>query len=83
VDDKYQYSCENSENNVHGWISLQHDELVGFWMITPSNEFDNGGPIKQDLISHVNPLTLFMFVSTHYAGKEVIMSFQQGDTYKK
>ncbi|KAL1327454.1 hypothetical protein HN51_037503 [Arachis hypogaea] len=83
VDDKYQYSCENSENNVHGWISLQPDESVGFWMITPSNEFRNGGPIKQDLTSHVGPFTLSMFVSTHYAGKEVTMSFQQGDTYKK
>ncbi|KAL1365474.1 hypothetical protein AAHE18_03G290900 [Arachis hypogaea] len=83
VDDKYQYSCENSENNVHGWISLQPDEPMGFWIITPSNEFRNGGPIKQDLTSHVGPFTLSMFVSTHYAGKEVTMSFQQGDTYKK
>ncbi|MED6132087.1 hypothetical protein PIB30_015874 [Stylosanthes scabra] len=83
VDDKYQYSCENSDNNVHGWISLQYDQPVGFWMITPSNEFRNGGPIKQDLTSHVGPFTLSMFVSTHYAGKEVTMSFQQGEAYKK
>ncbi|KAJ1380209.1 Rhamnogalacturonate lyase [Sesbania bispinosa] len=39
VDDKYQYSIENTDNN--------------------------------------------MFVSTHYAGKEVTMSFQEGETYKK
>jgi len=24
-----------------------------------------------------------MFMSTHYAGKEVTMAFQQGETYKK
>lgn len=24
-----------------------------------------------------------MFVSTHYAGKEVTMAFQEGETYKK
>ncbi|XP_004509710.1 uncharacterized protein [Cicer arietinum] len=81
VDDKYQYSCENRYNTVHGWISF--DANVGFWMITPSNEFRNGGPIKQDLTSHVGPITLSMFVSTHYAGKEVTMAFEEGETYKK
>ncbi|XP_061376076.1 probable rhamnogalacturonate lyase C isoform X2 [Gastrolobium bilobum] len=83
VDDKYQYSCENTDNTVHGWISLDPDAPVGFWMITPSNEFRNAGPIKQDLTSHVGPFTLSMFVSTHYAGKEVTMAFQEGETYKK
>ena len=58
VDDKYQYSIENQDNNVHGWISLGSDAPVGFWMISPSNEFRNAGPIKQDLTSHVGPFTL-------------------------
>jgi len=58
VDDKYQYSCENTDNTVHGWIGFDSDPPVGFWMITPSNEFRNGGPIKQDLTSHVGPITL-------------------------
>ncbi|KAK7250632.1 hypothetical protein RIF29_33178 [Crotalaria pallida] len=83
VDDKYQYSCENRDNSVHGWISVDSDAPVGFWMITPSNEFRNGGPVKQDLTSHVGPFTLNMFVSTHYAGKEVTMAFEEGETYKK
>ncbi|KAE9597960.1 putative rhamnogalacturonan endolyase [Lupinus albus] len=83
VDDKYQYSCENIDNTVHGWIDVDSDSPVGFWMITPSNEFRNGGPIKQDLTSHVGPITLSMFVSTHYAGKEVTMEFKDGETYKK
>ncbi|KAL5063332.1 hypothetical protein RYX36_025069 [Vicia faba] len=83
VDDKYQYSCENTNNNVHGWINFDSDIPVGFWLITPSNEFRNGGPIKQDLTSHVGPITLSMFVSTHYAGKEVTMAFEEGETYKK
>ncbi|WJX93513.1 rhamnogalacturonan endolyase [Trifolium repens] len=83
VDDKYQYSCENTDNTVHGWISFDSDAPIGFWMITPSNEFRNGGPTKQDLTSHVGPYTLSMFVSTHYAGKEVTMAFQDGETYKK
>lgn len=81
VDDKYQYSCENQYNNVHGWIC--GDPPVGFWLITPSNEFRTAGPVKQDLTSHVGPITLSMFVSTHYAGKEVGMKFQGGRPWKK
>jgi hypothetical protein len=27
-------------------------------MITPSNEFRTGGPVKQDLTSHAGPVTL-------------------------
>ncbi|XP_028769118.1 rhamnogalacturonate lyase B-like isoform X1 [Neltuma alba] len=83
VDDKYQYSCENKDNRVHGWISFDSKAPVGFWMITPSDEFRNAGPTKQDLTSHVGPITLSMFVSTHYGGKEVTMAFQEGETYKK
>ncbi|CAA7035944.1 unnamed protein product [Microthlaspi erraticum] len=56
VDDKYMYSMEDGDNKVHGWISS--DQRVGFWMITPSDEFRVCGPIKQDLTSHVGPTTL-------------------------
>ncbi|KAJ1382159.1 Rhamnogalacturonate lyase [Sesbania bispinosa] len=83
VDDKYQYSIENIDNNVNGWIATDSRPTIGFWILTPSNEFRNCGPIKQDLTSHVGPTALSMFVSTHYAGKEVTMSFQEGETYKK
>jgi len=63
VDDKYQYSCENKDNRVHGWIS--ENPTVGFWIITPSDEFRAGGPLKQDLTSHVGPTVLsvsFLFL---------------------
>jgi len=56
VDDKYHYSCENKDNRVHGWIS--ENPTVGFWMITASDEFRAGGPLKQDLTSHVGPTVL-------------------------
>ena len=56
VDDKYQYSCEDQYNNVHGWISS--DPPIGFWQITPSDEFRTGGPLKQNLTSHVGPTML-------------------------
>ncbi|KAF8404746.1 hypothetical protein HHK36_009635 [Tetracentron sinense] len=81
VDDKYQYSCEDRNNRVHGWISF--DPPVGFWMITPSDEFRTGGPLKQDLTSHVGPTTLSMFVSTHYAGEDLGMKFKNGEPWKK
>ncbi|XP_038882453.1 probable rhamnogalacturonate lyase B [Benincasa hispida] len=81
VDDKYQYSLENMENKVHGWESSEPH--VGFWMITSSDEFRTAGPVKQDLTSHVGPTTLSMFVSTHYAGKEVSMRFGEGEAWKK
>lgn len=56
VDDKYEYSCESKDIGVHGWISA--DPLIGFWQITPSNEFRTGGPLKQFLTSHVGPTNL-------------------------
>ncbi|KAM3237643.1 hypothetical protein P3S67_012051 [Capsicum chacoense] len=81
VDDKYQYSCDNKDNKVHGWISM--DPPVGFWQITPSDEFRSGGPVKQDLTSHVGPTTLAIFLSPHYAGRDLIPRFAHGETWKK
>ncbi|VFQ99677.1 unnamed protein product [Cuscuta campestris] len=56
VDDKYQYSLENKDIKVHGWISP--NPHVGFWIITGADEFRSGGPIRQDLTSHVGPTAL-------------------------
>ncbi|KAL3514296.1 hypothetical protein ACH5RR_027013 [Cinchona calisaya] len=81
VDDKYQYSLENKDNRVHGWICF--DPPVGFWQITPSNEFRTGGPPKQDLASHVNPTTLAIFVTSHYAGEDLLVKFEDGEVWKK
>ncbi|KAL8152956.1 hypothetical protein V2J09_010716 [Rumex salicifolius] len=81
VDDKYQYSCEDRYNKMHGWVCF--DPSVGLWMITPSNEYRTAGPLKQDLTSHTGPITLAMFHSNHYAGLDLIMSFNQGEAWKK
>ena len=64
VDDKYQYSCDNKDSHVHGWICM--DPQVGFWLITPSNEFRSGGPLKQNLTSHVGPTTLAVSSLSHH-----------------
>ncbi|KAL4558974.1 hypothetical protein LXL04_031100 [Taraxacum kok-saghyz] len=83
VDDKYQYSCETNDLKVHGWIST--DPSIGFWQITPSNEFRTGGPTKQELTSHVGPINLAvrMFVSAHYGGNDLVIKFDEGEPWKK
>ncbi|KAL8145397.1 uncharacterized protein LOC141706961 [Apium graveolens] len=81
VDDKYQYSCENENLKVHGWISMAPP--VGFWQITPSDEFRSGGPVKQNLTSHVGPTCLAVFLSGHYAGDDLCPKIGQGEYWKK
>ncbi|CAB4297831.1 unnamed protein product [Prunus armeniaca] len=83
VDDKYQYSIENKNNRVHGWISTVTDPPMGFWQITPSEEFKSGGPLKQCLTSHVGPITLAIFHSTHYSGADLILQFGPNEPWKK
>ncbi|XP_047316241.1 probable rhamnogalacturonate lyase B [Impatiens glandulifera] len=81
VDDKYEYSLNNEDNRLHGWIS--REKGVGFWIITPSNEFRTGGPLKRDLTSHCGPTALSMFVSTHYTGLPLAMHFENNEPWKK
>lgn len=56
VDDKYQYSMDNKDAGVHGWISSH--PIIGFWIIFPSHEFRNGGPTKQNFTAHTGPACL-------------------------
>jgi hypothetical protein len=83
VDDKYQYSLENEDNKVHGWISA--DPPVGFWIITPSNEFRTGGPIKQDLTSHAGPIALSVssphlsYLTTTYLSSCFVLFYNSRD----
>lgn len=57
VDDKYQYSEDNKDGGVHGWISSSPNN-IGFWIVFPSYEFRNGGPTKQNLTVHTGPTCL-------------------------
>ncbi|CAG7898889.1 unnamed protein product [Brassica rapa] len=81
VDDKYQYSCEVKDNKVHGWISTKSN--VGFWLISPSGEYRSGGPVKQELTSHVGPTTLTTFISQHYVGPDMETRYKTGEAWKK
>ncbi|KAL3524990.1 hypothetical protein ACH5RR_013362 [Cinchona calisaya] len=82
VDDKYEYSKDNKDNHVHGWITS--DFRVGFWVIFPSYEFKTGGPVKRELTSHVGATSLAIFYSRHYAGDTLIgLRFEDGEPWKK
>ncbi|CAL2235762.1 unnamed protein product [Prunus armeniaca] len=81
VDDKYEYSSENQNLRVHGWICM--DPPVGFWQITPSDEFRSGGPLKQNLTSHVGPTCLAMFLSAHYSGEDLVLKLKPDEPWKK
>uniref|UniRef100_J3N5T6 rhamnogalacturonan endolyase n=1 Tax=Oryza brachyantha TaxID=4533 RepID=J3N5T6_ORYBR len=83
VDDKYEYSLDNKDNKVHGWISSSHPNPMGFWVITPSNEFKSGGPLKRELTSHVGPTSLTMFLGTHYVGNDIVLKIEEGEYWKK
>ncbi|RVW57315.1 Rhamnogalacturonate lyase [Vitis vinifera] len=81
VDDKYQYASDSKDNKVHGWISQKSG--VGFWIITPSDEFRISGPLKQELTSHAGPVSLSVFTSSHYVGKPEEEIFKDGEAWKK
>ncbi|XP_020195808.1 uncharacterized protein [Aegilops tauschii subsp. strangulata] len=88
VDDKYQYSMDNKDNRVHGWIAGagggDGDRVpVGFWVVTPSNEFKSGGPLKRELTSHIGPTSLTMFMGTHYIGSDMVARIEAGEHWKK
>ncbi|CAI9115105.1 OLC1v1015939C1 [Oldenlandia corymbosa var. corymbosa] len=82
VDDKYQYSLDNKDQQAHGWISAEKN--VGFWVIMPSYESKAGGPMKRELTSHVGPTSLATFFTRHYAGGPLKgLHFEEGEPWKK
>ncbi len=53
VQAKYDYCIFTSENAVFG---MAGDHGVGMWMLMPSWEYENGGPLHQELSVHQGPL---------------------------
>ncbi|KAH9300732.1 hypothetical protein KI387_012315, partial [Taxus chinensis] len=80
VDDKYQYSLDNKDGAVYGWVSF--NPMVGFWVIFPSLEFRNGGPMKQSSSLHAGPICLAIFHSAHYIGDNSCQ-FRNGEAWRK
>lgn len=60
---KYNIATFEDHHYVHG-VAGPH---IGVWMISASNEFDNGGPTKQDLCVHQDSvIVLRMLQSGHF-----------------
>ncbi len=62
---KYDWANYIEEDSVHGVLS----DSEGLWAIAPSNEFMNGGPMKQELTVHTTtttPLVLQMLQGSHF-----------------
>ncbi|CAI0419728.1 unnamed protein product [Linum tenue] len=81
VDDKYQYSMEIKDHKLKGWIS--DDPKIGFWVISPSEEYIAGGPNKPELTCHCGPICLAMFTSVHYSGLDMVTEYRNGEPWKK
>ncbi|RAQ97157.1 hypothetical protein A4R35_16580 [Thermogemmatispora tikiterensis] len=61
-----------SQDLLHG----VYGNGYGVWLISPSHEYNNGGPLKQDLTVHVDSSTgdavvLNMLISAHFGTPEV------------
>ncbi|KNA12708.1 hypothetical protein SOVF_123450, partial [Spinacia oleracea] len=76
------YSQDMKDQQVHGWISSDKAP-IGFWLIKASTEFYSAGPFKQELTSHVGPVSLVDFFSNHYAGQKLILSVEEGESWQK
>ena len=77
---KYDASTYVDQDNLHGLYT----NTQGLWMISPSHEYVNGGPMKQDLTVHMDAGTgdailLNMLVSGHYGTPAV--SIPSGKIY--
>lgn len=65
---KYNWANYIVEDSVHGIMS----DNEGIWAISASNEFMNGGPMKQELTVHTTtktPLVLQMLQGEHFGAK--------------
>ncbi|MBX5450572.1 MAG: hypothetical protein IRZ24_10925, partial [Thermogemmatispora sp.] len=61
-----------SQDLLHG----VYGNSYGVWLISPSHEYNNGGPLKQDLTVHVDSSTgdavvLNMLISAHFGTPQV------------
>jgi autotransporter-associated beta strand protein len=73
-DDKYKYSADLGVQRVWGWSSVTSTaqnvtgKNVGLWNVTSSAEYYNGGPMKRELMCHIDTTILNMLHGTHYGG---------------
>ncbi len=77
VEHKYDYTMLFSETPAWGWSSTQHK--VGLFIVNPSLEYLNGGPVGLDYGGHLDgkpslpadPTLLFIWHSPHYGARGI------------
>jgi rhamnogalacturonan endolyase len=50
---------------------------VGIWMVQPSREYVNGGPLRQELTVHYDNTLLWMLQGGHFGGAEIQLADNQ------
>lgn len=87
VEHKYDYAALLSETPAYGWTST--GRRLGLWMISPSLEYINGGPIKVELTGHIDgkpslpadPTLLLVWQGCHYGGRPIPIA--RDDSWRK
>src|ERR1017187_4705767 len=77
VEHKYDYTMLFSETPAWGWSSTK--SKVGLFVVNPSIEYINGGPVGLDYGGHIDvkaslpadPTLLFIWNSPHYGAREI------------
>jgi len=64
---KYNNSAFTCDYVAHGMVG----HGTGLWMVWPSTEFLNGGPLRQDLTVHENNVLLAMFQGGHFGAGSI------------
>ncbi|MDC7683641.1 polysaccharide lyase family protein [Asticcacaulis sp. BYS171W] len=80
VKTKYLNSVYWGEVPAYGTLAVSNDKSRGIWMLEPSPEYHNGGPIKQGQTVHDDVL-LRVLQSAHFGAKSV--DVQAGETWSK
>lgn len=74
---KYNNSAFLANHHVHGMAG----HGIGVWMVNASNEYVNGGPIKQELTVHLDNTLLNMLEGAHFGAG--VQNFRQGEAWTK
>jgi rhamnogalacturonan endolyase len=64
---KYDNTAFTKDFVAHGMTG----DGVGLWVLWPSTEFCNGGPLRQDLTVHTDGVLLAMFHSAHFGAPKI------------
>lgn len=77
---KYNYAAFQKDDAVHGMMG----DHVGLWMISASEEWLNGGVMRQDLTVHATettPIVLRHFQGNHFGGVSTYLNNGQSKFY--